>query len=84
MNNGRSADFYSWFYLGKQQANILEGTVDDTPLMFIEKEIVAVRIDNAFVQGTTGLLSSACEVYPNQGFNTDVCLQQLTLLFLYF
>jgi hypothetical protein len=64
--------FYFHLYSGKEQANILEGTVEDTQLMFIEKEIVAVTIENAFVQGSSAITSTLCEVYPNKGYNTDV------------
>ena len=60
-------------YLGKEQANILEGTVEDTQLLFVEKEIIAVTIADAFVQGNTGIVYSYCEIYPNMGINTDVC-----------
>ena len=51
----------------------MEGTVEDTPLLFVEKEIIAVTIPDAFVQGKTGIVSSYCEIYPNMGVNTDVC-----------
>ena len=57
---------------GREQANILEGTVEDTPLYFAEKEIVAIEIEDAFVQGSTGIVYSHCEIYPNMGINTDV------------
>ncbi len=40
--------------------------------MFIEKQIIAVTIENAFVEGLTGIVSSRCEVYPNMGIGTDV------------
>ena len=58
---------------GRPQANILEGTVEDTPLLFIEKEIVAIKMEDVFIQGSTGIVYSHCEVYPNMGINTDVC-----------
>ena len=46
--------------------------MEDTPLLFIEKEIVAIKLQDVFIQGSTGIVYSHCEVYPNMGISTDV------------
>ena len=45
-------------YIGQEQANILEGEVPDTPLYVDDKQIFAVRIPNAVVEGNTGVLAN--------------------------
>ena len=58
---------------GKPEANFVEGSVPDSPLLFIDKQIVDITFKDVYMQGQNALLYTKCEVYPNQGFATDVC-----------
>jgi hypothetical protein len=64
--------FLVYALTGKHDVNVLEGSIEDSSHLFIEKEIVSVTLENGFIQGATAIMSSHCEVYPNMGLNTNV------------
>ena len=51
-----------------------DGSMEPVPLEFVEKQILAVTINNAFVQpGNPPLIHSYCEMYATRGLMTNVC-----------
>ena len=49
---------------GVAQAAVLEGTFEPSPHMFVEKQVVAVNITNAYLDGTKEAIPyTHCEVY---------------------
>ena len=63
---------HSFLFKGTANTNTYDGTVPDTPNLFIDKETIAVSIKHAYVEGVSGTIYTDCEVYPIFGFNTDV------------
>ena len=60
---------------GQAQANVFEGRlIDKTPLLFTEKQVLAVKINDAFVlAGDRAYLPhSMCEVYAVRELVTNV------------
>ena len=49
---------------------------DDVPLRFVEKQILAVSIENGFMTHSEGIsiLHTYCEVFATRGESTDVCI----------
>ena len=60
---------------GQPFANVLEGNARDYPLLFFEKQIIAVRIAEAhLIEGDRyGIPFSYCEVYAPRELMTNVC-----------
>ena len=58
---------------GRASAHMLSGTVEDTPLLFLDKQTIEVTVVDALVQGKDGIVSGYCEVYPTNGIITNVC-----------
>ncbi len=46
--------------------------MDDAPLLFVEKQVVAVKIEPAFVEGASAIPYSYCEVYAPSDIITNV------------
>ena len=60
--------------IGMAQANMLEGPLFSSPHVFVEKQVIAVTIANAFLDGTTEAIPySYCEVYAPTELMSDVC-----------
>ena len=59
--------------IGTTDTNVLEGEVPDTPNLYIDKQTIAAKINNAYVEGLSAVIYTDCEVYPILGINTDVC-----------
>ena len=52
---------------------MLEGTVD-LPYLFLDKEVIAVTIENMFLEAQGCIPFTYCEVYAPLGINTNVWL----------
>jgi hypothetical protein len=57
---------------GQPQPFVLEGPGEDSPLLFIEKDIITVTIENVFMAGHGAVPYTYCEVYAPTSFNTLV------------
>ena len=62
-------------FSGRPSAASLEGPATDVPLLFLEKNVFAVTIPNAFIDGdeVLSLPFSYCEVYAPTSVITNVC-----------
>jgi hypothetical protein len=52
---------------------VLEGDASDSPLLFVEKQIIAVTIENAYMDGAAGIPYTCCEVYAPSEIMTNAC-----------
>jgi hypothetical protein len=59
------------FLEGKERPNTREGFVD-LPYMFIDKQIMAVSVENMYLRSMGVLPFTCCEVYAPLGINTNV------------
>ena len=61
------------YFAGTRNANVLEGTLPDASIYFAEKQIVAVSVSNAYLEGQAEAITyTDCEVYAANGILTDV------------
>jgi hypothetical protein len=59
---------------GQPQPFVLEGPGEDSPLLFIEKDIITVTIENVFMDGHGAVPYTYCEVYAPTDISTHVCI----------
>ncbi len=57
---------------GQAQPNVLEPPAEDSPLLFLEKQIIQVDIENVYVEGGSAIPYTYCEVYAPSDINTMV------------
>ena len=57
---------------GRESVNILEGSVADTPMIVIDKDIIAVSISDVYLDSHDFVLYTDCEVYMPAGYTNKV------------
>ena len=57
---------------GQPWPNLLEGEADDYPLIFKDKRLISVSIDNVYIEGLAAIPYTDCEVYTPLGYHTEV------------
>ena len=65
-----------YMYTGMKLAQMLDGPTFESPLLFVEKQVFAVEIPNAFMfEGDRlGIPYTYCEVYAPFESRTNVCM----------
>ena len=58
---------------------VLEGPGEDSPLLFIEKDIITVTINDVYMEGSGAVPYTYCEVYAPLDISTHVWCPRLTL-----
>ena len=71
------ASFYTLYIVsyastGQPWPHLLEGEADDYPLIFKDKRIISVSIDNVYIEGLAAIPYTDCEVYTPLGYHTEV------------
>ena len=62
----------SLIYSGHEAANILEGSISDSPLMVVDKDIVAISISDVYLDSQEYVLYTDCEVYMPAVFSNEI------------
>ena len=57
---------------GQEDANMLGVSNYGTPFYIIDKQVIAVTIKHAIVEGAAGVIRTDCEVYPPNGLHSDL------------
>ena len=57
---------------GSVRPQVLDGEASDSPMLFVEKQIIAVAIADGFMEGAAGIPHSCCEVYAPSEHMTNV------------
>jgi hypothetical protein len=67
-------DITLFSYLGLQQANVFEDSLQ-SPLLFVEKQVIAVTLHDSYLtEGDfTAIHFTHCEVFPLMKWTTNVC-----------